>query len=54
MACRTVGVGPRRTESLPYAVSCLVICLTMVPAGQMQDKLSRLAATLGGFLSARG
>lgn len=42
-------------KSLPYAVSCLVICLTMVPAGQMQDKLSpRLAATLGGILVGSG
>jgi OFA family oxalate/formate antiporter-like MFS transporter len=42
-------------KSLPYAISCLVICLAMVPAGQMQDKLGpRLAATLGGILVGLG
>ena len=42
-------------KSLPYAVSCLVICLVMVPAGHMQDKLGpRLAATIGGILVGLG
>lgn len=42
-------------KSLPYAISCLVICLAMVPAGLMQDKLGpRLAATLGGILVGLG
>jgi len=42
-------------KSLPYAISCLVICLAMVPAGQMQDKLGpRLAATIGGLLVGLG
>ncbi|HUT90547.1 MAG TPA: OFA family MFS transporter [Thermoguttaceae bacterium] len=42
-------------RSLPYAVSCLVICLVMVPAGQMQDKLGpRLVATIGGILVGLG
>jgi len=42
-------------KSLPYAISCLVICLAMVPAGQMQDKLGpRLAATFGGILVGLG
>lgn len=42
-------------KSLPYAISCLVICLAMVPAGQMQDKLGpRLAATIGGILVGLG
>lgn len=42
-------------RSLPYSVSCLVICLVMVPAGQMQDKLGpRLAATIGGVLVGLG
>lgn len=35
----------------PYAVACLVFCLTMVPAGRLQDKKSpKLAASLGGLL----
>ena len=38
-------------ECLPYAVSCLVICLVMVPAGHLQDQLGpRLVATIGGIL----
>ena len=42
-------------KSLPYAVSCLVICLAMVPAGHMQDKLGpRLVATIGGILVGLG
>ncbi|NLY00931.1 MAG: OFA family MFS transporter [Rhodopirellula sp.] len=42
-------------KSLPYAISCLVICLVMVPAGQMQDKFGpRLVATLGGVLVGLG
>ena len=42
-------------KSLPYAISCLVICLVMVPAGQMQDKLGpRLVATIGGILVGLG
>jgi len=42
-------------KSLPYAISCLVISLVMVPAGQMQDKLGpRLVATLGGVLVGLG
>lgn len=42
-------------KSLPYAISCLVICLVMVPAGHMQDKLGpRLAATIGGILVGLG
>ena len=36
-------------KSWPYAVACLVFCLVMVPAGQMQDRLGpRLVATIGG------
>jgi OFA family oxalate/formate antiporter-like MFS transporter len=42
-------------KSLPYAISCLVICLVMVPAGRMQDRLSpRLVATIGGVLVGLG
>ncbi len=42
-------------KSLPYAISCLVISLVMVPAGHMQDKLGpRLAATIGGILVGLG
>ncbi|MDY0169723.1 MAG: OFA family MFS transporter [Thermoguttaceae bacterium] len=42
-------------KSLPYAISCLVICLVMVPAGHMQDKLGpRLVATIGGVLVGLG
>lgn len=42
-------------KSLPFALSCLVISLVMVPAGQMQDKLGpRLVATLGGLLVGSG
>jgi OFA family oxalate/formate antiporter-like MFS transporter len=42
-------------RSLPYAISCLVICLVMVPAGQMQDQLGpRLVATIGGILVGAG
>lgn len=42
-------------KSLPYAISCLVICLVMVPAGQMQDKFGpRLVATIGGILVGLG
>ena len=42
-------------KSLPYAVSCLVICLAMVPGGQMQDKLGpRLVGTIGGLLVGLG
>ena len=42
-------------KSLPFSISCLVICLVMVPAGRMQDKLSpRLAATIGGILVGLG
>lgn len=42
-------------KSLPYAISCLVISLIMVPAGQMQDKLGpRLGATIGGLLVGLG
>ncbi len=42
-------------KSLPYAISCLVISLVMVPAGQMQDKLGpRLVATIGGILVGLG
>ncbi len=42
-------------KSLPFSMSCLVICLVMVPAGRMQDRLSpRLAATLGGILVGLG
>ena len=42
-------------RSLPYAVSCLIISLVMVPAGQMQDKLGpRLVATIGGILVGSG
>jgi len=42
-------------KSWPYAVACLVFCLVMVPAGQMQDKLGpRLVATIGGTLVGLG
>lgn len=42
-------------RSLPYAISCLVISLVMVPAGHMQDKLGpRLGATIGGILVGLG
>lgn len=42
-------------KSLPYALSCLVISLVMVPAGKMQDKLGpRLVATIGGLLVGSG
>ncbi|MDZ7619509.1 MAG: OFA family MFS transporter [Patescibacteria group bacterium] len=42
-------------KSLPYAISCLVISLVMVPAGHMQDKLGpRLVATIGGLLVGLG
>ena len=42
-------------RSWPYALSCLVISLVMVPAGQMQDKLGpRLVATIGGLLVGSG
>ncbi len=42
-------------RSLPYAVSCLIISLVMVPAGFMQDRLGpRLVATLGGVLVGLG
>jgi len=42
-------------KSLPYAISCLVISLVMVAAGQMQDKLGpRLVATIGGILVGLG
>ncbi|MHC4076262.1 MAG: MFS transporter, partial [Planctomycetota bacterium] len=38
-------------KSLPYAVACLVFCLTMVPAGRMQDKFGpRVVAAIGGIL----
>jgi nitrate/nitrite transporter NarK len=39
----------------PYAVSCLVFCIIMVPAGRMQDKLGpRLTAAIGGVLVGAG
>jgi len=39
----------------PFAVSCLVFSLIMVPAGRMQDKLGpRLVATIGGILVGAG
>ncbi|HPA18740.1 MAG TPA: OFA family MFS transporter [Verrucomicrobiae bacterium] len=42
-------------KSSPYAISCLVICLVMVPAGVMQDKFGpRLVATIGGILVGLG
>jgi OFA family oxalate/formate antiporter-like MFS transporter len=42
-------------KSLPYAISCLVISLVMVPAGRMQDRLGpRLVATIGGVLVGSG
>jgi len=42
-------------KSLPYAISCLVISVAMVPAGRMQDKLGpRLVATIGGLLVGLG
>jgi len=38
-------------KSWPYAIACLVFCLVMVPAGQMQDRYGpRLVATIGGLL----
>lgn len=38
-------------KSLPYSVACFVFCLTMVPAGRMQDKLSpKIVASIGGLL----
>ncbi len=42
-------------KSMPFAISCLVISLMMVLAGQMQDKLGpRLVATIGGILVGAG
>jgi len=42
-------------KSLPFAISCLVISLVMIAAGQMQDKLGpRLVATIGGILVGAG
>ena len=42
-------------KSLPYAISCLVISVAMVFAGQLQDKLGpRLVATIGGILVGMG
>ena len=42
-------------KSMPFAISCLVISLMMVLAGQMQDKLGpRLVATIGGVLVGAG
>ncbi len=42
-------------RSMPYAISCLIISLVMVPAGQMQDRLGpRLVATIGGILVGLG
>ena len=42
-------------KSLPYSIACLVFCLTMVPAGRMQDKIGpRSVATLGGLLVGLG
>jgi len=38
-------------KSWPYAIACLIFCLTMVPAGRMQDRISpRWVATAGGLL----
>lgn len=38
-------------KSWPYSVACLVFCLVMVPAGQMQDKIGpKIVATIGGIL----
>jgi OFA family oxalate/formate antiporter-like MFS transporter len=38
-------------KAWPYAIACLIFCVTMVPAGRMQDKLGpRLVASLGGVL----
>jgi len=38
-------------RSWPYAVACLVFCLSMVPAGRLQDKIGpRLTASIGGIL----
>ena len=42
-------------KSWPYSIACLVFCLTMVPAGRMQDRLGpRLVATIGGVLVGAG
>lgn len=39
----------------PYAVSCLVVSLTMIFAGRMQDKLGpRVTAVIGGILTGLG
>ncbi|MDP6047179.1 MAG: MFS transporter, partial [Phycisphaerae bacterium] len=38
-------------KAWPYAIACLIFCVTMVPAGRMQDKLGpRLVASLVGVL----
>jgi OFA family oxalate/formate antiporter-like MFS transporter len=42
-------------KSWPYSVACLVFCLTMVPAGRMQDKIGpRIVASIGGILVGLG
>ena len=42
-------------KSWPFSLSCLVISLVMVAAGQMQDRLGpRLVATIGGILVGLG
>ncbi len=42
-------------KTWPFSLSCLVISLVMVLAGQMQDKLGpRLVATIGGILVGSG
>jgi len=42
-------------KSLPYSLACFVFCLTMVPAGRMQDRFGpRLVTTLGGILVGAG
>jgi MFS family permease len=42
-------------KALPYAVSCLVFALTMVPAGRLQDRLGpRWICLLGGVFAGLG
>lgn len=42
-------------KSLPYSICCLVFCITMVPAGRLQDKFGpRIVAAIGGVLVGLG
>lgn len=42
-------------KSWPYSIACLIFCLTMVPAGRLQDKFGpRVVAAIGGILVGLG